>query len=231
MKTLLTSTALVAMLATGATANTLSSTNTVDWAGNSGGGGNGTDTVECTFSENTEGTMTYNETDKKWTTTVDASVKILVRNGYGDATGLVAGGNPFAYKYALDKITVQPVNKDGTTLGGSVWEVGGSNAEYPAAVDYNDGAVVTDKPAGWTSVSVTPGTDNQTVESETLEITQTDATSGYVTVSLGGTATVALPTNTVLDANTAYKVRHLVTCMQNGTAGPWNNGVDTDTTN
>jgi hypothetical protein len=231
MKTLLTSTALVAMLATSAMANSLTSTNTVDWAGNSGNGSTPIDTVACTFVQTTDGTMEIGADGKTWTTTAAATVELLVRNGYADGNA-GTGANPFDFKYALDKITVQPVKKDGTTLGGSVWEVGGT-AEYSAVVDYTDtlAAVVTAKPAGWTNTNVTVVSDGQSPASDKLEITQTGAESGTVEIKLGGTATVDLPANTVLAANTEYKVTHLVTCMQNGTAGPWDNGVNTGTTN
>ncbi|MGB0398742.1 hypothetical protein, partial [Stenotrophomonas sp.] len=47
-----------------------------------------------------------------------------------------------------------------------------------------------------------------------------DNLSGIYELSIGGTATMDYAnTNDRLDANTEYKVRHLVTCMQNGTSG------------
>jgi hypothetical protein len=230
MKTLLTSTALVAMLATGATANTLSSNDTVDWAGNSGDGNNGISTVACTFVETVDGTMEIGADGKTWTTTADATVEILVRNGYSDATGannLDTSTNPghYDFKYALGNITVEPVSKDGATVKGSVWSV---DDEFDAKVDYDNAVadLVTNNPANWSNVTVTPGTTT-TTDSETLTITADTAQSGTVRLSIGGTAVVALPTNTVLDANTEYKVRHRVTCMQNGTSGQWVGGVDT----
>ena len=233
MKTLLTSTALVAMLATGAAANTLTSTDSVYWRGNTGDNDN-IDKVQCTFSDNVEGVMTYNESNKTWTTTSDATVKVLVRNGYAD-TGSNTGTSPFDLKYALDYIKVEPVKKDGTTKEGSVYEVGGNNAEYDAKVLYDNTGVLSATPSGWTAVTATVANDAPDGRSDTITVEDPngDTTqSGYVTLSIGGTAELTgLGANDVLDANADYKVRHLVTCMQNGTNGPWADGVDTDLTN
>ena len=233
MKTLLTSTALVAMIATSATANPLTTTGTVDHVGNTGDGNNPIDQVGCTFVETTDGTMEIGADGKTWTLANDATVKLLVRNGYGDNAGANNLDNSttpshYDFKYALGNITVQPVSKDGATVKGSVWS---ADDEFDATVDYDDAVadLVTGNPAGWSNVSVAVGT-TATTGSETLTITADTAQSGTVNLSIGGTAVVDLPANTVLDANTTYKVRHLVTCMQNGTSGQWVGGVDTTPT-
>ena len=234
MKTLLTSTALVAMMSTSAMANTLSSSTTVDHVGNTGTGGTPIDTVACTFVDTSDGTMTYAEnrdTDGNptgggvWTLNDDATVKLLVRNGYGDATG-AGGTSPFDYKYALSGISVQPADKNGDatpTYQGYVITADGS-VEHEANVDYTETGIVI----------AYPGTGAPTVSraftsaGELITVSAAgDNLSGYYKLKIGGTATLPAADGVILDANTTYKVRHIVTCIQNGTAGQWENGVDT----
>jgi hypothetical protein len=197
MKTLLTSTALVAMLATGAMAN---QTDTVDWEGN-------TDdlTAGCSFIANTNGTMKYTETlsgttlTGVWTTDNAADVTIVVRQDAADANNNTTG------------VTVVPVKADGTTPGETIFQVDNSGAfvggtEVAATIDYtatgNASSVVL-KPTGW----------NESIAATEVKVNNT-GNSGVIDLDIAGTAT--LDAGVVADANGDYRVRHLITCFNNG---------------
>ena len=211
MKTLLTSTALVAMMSTSAMAFTAGPSTTFDWQGDSSDGTNGV-VAECTFTGNTDGTMELNADKVTWETTTAASVTVTARNG-SKATDMRIGS-----------IVVDPVQSDLTTQGGQLQQLDAANNvvdTWDAEVDYED-TMGGNTPAGWTLL-VAPAiisnssvgnsdmavfTDNEAINGKTANLT-----SASWKIELAGTATPALGSNEVLDGNTKFRVQHRVTCF------------------
>ena len=194
MKTLLTALTTTALLATSTSANVIGS-GTARWNGNTNNIPSG-----CTFMENVPGTMKYDDATAEWATDLAAYVKIKTRNGN-------ATNDP-----VTNNIKVEPVHKDGTTLGGQVYSTtAGTNLVYPATINYtatSSAAVTTLDPS---SVSG-PNHISTNINTSGIQIGNVNQSSGVIMIDIGGTAKLAA--GTVIDANTAFRVNHLVTCIQ-----------------
>lgn len=189
MKTLLSSAALVAVMASGASA-----AGYTHWVGN-------TTTNDfdagCTFVTNTNGTYTYDESSETWTVNDAADVTIEVRNSPAVTVGY---------------IQVEPVNKAGDTVGGTVWS---ATDEWAADVDYTTSSFTT--PPNWG----TPTTGNPFPNKIYLQdigsynTTTVNPTSGTVDIDIDGTAKITgFGANEIIDADTEYRTSHMITCMQ-----------------
>ena len=201
MKTLLTSTALVAMIATSASATSANQTGTTDWAGD-------TDhlTPGCWFVANEDGAMEYTETTNNsavtgvWTTTDAADVTIVVRQDNDTPANNTTG------------VTVVPVKADGITPGETIFQVDDNGdlvagTEIAADIKYNvsgNSSSVVSKPTGW----------NESIAENEVKVNNSGH-SGQIDLDIAGTATI-LDAN-LANANADYRVRHLITCFNTGT--------------
>jgi hypothetical protein len=186
MKTLLSSAALVAVMASGASA-----AGYTHWVGDTT---NNNFNPGCTFTTNENGVYTYDESTKTWTVTNPADVTIEVRNSPTVTVGY---------------IQVDPVNKAGDTVGGTVWS---TTDEWTADVLYT-GSVIT-KPSPWDQPAPT-GNYNKIYLEDTGSFAGVNPTSGIVDIDIDGTATITgFGTNEIIDANTEYRTSHMITCMQ-----------------
>ena len=194
MKTLLTALTATALLATSANA-TVIGTGTTTWNGDTNFLLPG-----CVFMENDSGTMKYDEASLTWATDLAAYVKIKTRNGN-------ATNDP-----VTNNIKVEPVRKDGTTLGGEVYSTtAGTSLVYPATLDYtatSSAAVTSLDPSSITG----PNHLSTNINTNGIQIGNVSQSSGVIQIDIGGTAKLA--NGTVIDANTAFRVNHLVTCIQ-----------------
>jgi Asp-tRNA(Asn)/Glu-tRNA(Gln) amidotransferase C subunit len=198
MKTLLTSAALAAMMTTSAMAN---QTGTTDWGGNTNHLSAG-----CWFVTNANGIMEYTETTNGtavtgvWTTTDAADVTIVVRQDAADSANTTSG------------VSVVPVKADGTTPGETIFQVDSngnlvSGTEIAADIKYNvsgNSSLVVSKPTGW----------NESITENEVKVNNSGHT-GQIDLDIAGTATIA--DANLSDANAEYRVRHLITCWNNGT--------------
>jgi hypothetical protein len=200
MKTLLTSTALVAIIATSATAD---QTGTTYWTGNTNNLSAG-----CYFIENSNGTMEYSESQNGgvvtgvWKTTDAADVKIVVRQDNTRSTPAVT-----------QFVQVDPLKEDGSATGGEVFQTDSNGAAVagtviPAVVDYKVSGIVStvDAPTDWTT----------NVESSYIQASpRIRGLSGVVDIDIQGTATITTSSTQrdLVDANAEYRVRHLITCF------------------
>ena len=194
MKTLLTALTTTALLATSANATVLG-TGTAPWNGNTN-----FLVAGCEFKENVSGTMKYDEATTEWATDQAAYVKIKTRNGN-------ATNDP-----VTNNIKVEPVKKDGATPGGEVYSTtAGTDLVYPATINYtatSSAAVTTLDPS---SVSG-PNHISTNINTSGIQIGNVNQSSGVIMIDIGGTAKLAA--GTVIDANTDFRVNHLVTCIQ-----------------
>ena len=187
MKTLLSSAALVAVMASGASA-----AGYTHWVGN-------TTTNDfdagCTFVTNTNGTYTYDESSETWTVNDAADVTIEVRNSPAVTVGY---------------IQVEPVNKAGDTVGGTVWS---ATDEWDADVDYTTSTV--DMPPNWGVPASTSPLTQIYIQDTGSYASPVNPTSGIVDIDIDGTATITgFGANEIIDAGTEYRTSHMITCMQ-----------------
>lgn len=199
MKNLLTGTALIATLIAGNV-----SAATIHWKGNTT---NNNFTGGCKFVENTNGSYNYTETTKTWAVDDAADISILVRQD---------PDNNLIVSY----IEIVPVKYDGTP-GGSVWGPGGVD-EWEADIDYEAGTVPSKLDGVLQNWLFTSGSNNG-ITAEKIQIIDSSAntavkgTSGVLGFDIGGTASMTLGTNELIDADTEYKTSHMITCFQGGT--------------
>ena len=202
MKKLLTTAVIVAM----ATSSALANNNSFSWVGKTDGIESG-----CFFTETRDGVMAMGTSKSGkityWYTTDPAEMKIMVRQS----------GDP--YKAKIKRITIEPVNSDGTTLGGSVWrrDSEGKLQEFEATVNYRTdlatGTQVVDMPVGWVLDYEKTVTLDERI---TLSASSTQTVkSGIVELYVGGTAVhVNRSSEAQIDADVEYTVSHLTTCLQ-----------------
>lgn len=202
MKKLLTTAVIVAM----ATSSALANNNSFSWVGKTDGIESG-----CFFTETRDGVMAMGTSKSGkityWYTTDPAEMKIMVRQS----------GDP--YKAKIKRITIEPVNSDGTTLGGSVWrrDSEGKLQEFEATVNYRTdlatGTQVVDMPVGWVLDYEKTVTLDERI---TLSASSTQPVkSGIVELYVGGTAVhVNRSSEAQIDADVEYTVSHLTTCLQ-----------------
>ena len=198
MKTLLTSTALVAMMTTVAVAD---QTGTTEWRGD-------TDHLNpgCYFASNTNGVMEYAESESNgvitgvWTTTTAANVKIVVRQDIANPDNNTTG------------ISVVPAKRDGTP-GEEV--IGTFGDPIPADVVYTSPLGGVSAPTNWTQGQST----NKRIAVNAYQ--GLTGVSGLVDIDVAGTATITAQSgstnNDLPNAKSDYAVRHLITCFNNGT--------------
>jgi ABC-type glycerol-3-phosphate transport system substrate-binding protein len=202
MKKLLTTAVIVAM----ATSSALANNNSFSWVGKTDGIDSG-----CFFTETRDGEMAMGTSKSGkityWYTTDPAEMKIMVRQS----------GDP--QKAKIKRITIEPVNSDGTTLGGSVWrrDSEGKLQEFEATVNYRTdlatGTQVVDMPTGWVLDYEKTVTLDERI---TLSASSTQPVkSGIVELYVGGTAVhVNRSSEAQIDADVEYTVSHLTTCLQ-----------------
>jgi hypothetical protein len=194
VKTLLTALTATALLATSANAIVIG-TGTTTWNGDTNFLLPG-----CVFEENVSGTMKYDEATTEWATDQAAYVKIKTRNGN-------ATNDP-----VTNNIKVEPLGKDGTTVVGEVYSTtAGTNLVYSATLNY----AATSSAAGTTldpSSVIGPSHISTNINSNGIQIGNVNQSGGVIQIDIGGTAKLAA--GTVIDANTDFRVNHLVTCIQ-----------------
>lgn len=202
MKKLLTTAVIVALATTSALANN----NSFSWVGKTDGIESG-----CFFTETRDGAISMGKSKSGkityWYTTDPAELKIMVRQS----------GDP--QKAKIERITIEPVNSDGTTLGGSVWrrDSEGKLQEFDATVNYRTdlatGTQVVDMPKGWVLDYEKTVTLDERI---TLSASSTQTVkSGIVELYVGGTAVhVNRSSEAQIDADVEYTVSHLTTCLQ-----------------
>ena len=201
MKTLLTSTALVAMMTTVAVAD---QTGTTDWNGD-------TDHLNpgCYFASNTDGVMEYAESESNgvitgvWTTTTAANVKIVVRQDAANSANNTTG------------ISVVPAKEDGTP--GEVVFSAVDGDEIPADVQYTRDLGGLSAPTNWYEGQ----SSNKRIA---VNAVINGGVSGLVDIDVAGTATITAQSGTsnndLPNANEDYVVRHLITCYNGSTSDP-----------
>ena len=194
MKILLTALTTTVLLASSASATVIGS-GQAPWNGDTNNLPTG-----CTFMENEPGTMKYDDATAEWATDLAAYVKIKTRksNSTGDPV--------------TNNIKVDPVRKDGTTLGGEVFSTtSGTSLVYPATINYtatSSAAVTTLDP----SSVIGPAHISTNINTNGIQIGNVNQSGGVIHIDIGGTAKLA--SGTVIDANTDFRVKHLVTCIQ-----------------
>jgi hypothetical protein len=192
MKTLLTSAALAAMVASSASATTIR-TGVATWGGSTNNLG-----PACDFIQNDAGVMEFDESTMTWTTTTAAIVRIKTRLTND------ANNDP-----VTNNIKVEAAKKDGVTLGEEVFNTASGSTEVHAAdIKYNasGNASTVVGPAGYNAASVNVNDNN-------INIGSTGGNPGVYTINISGTAKIT-DSNAVLNSNADYRVNHLVTCIK-----------------
>jgi hypothetical protein len=216
VKTLLTSTALVAMMLMATTASAAINPTTVvgtpattHWVGTE-------DTSVlpnmCQFTQNTNGVMKLDNDKQTWKT---------------DATGGSAAVVKISFR-GVSKIKVEA--DDTTSIAGQVqvpYGATGNGVIYETpAVNWKTGAFDADVTYKGSTIRIIPDGTNSSINSsvnddeetfqwtsaETITTGTPDYTAGVATFTIAGKAT---PTGTAIyDANAQYRVPHKVTCLQ-----------------
>ena len=215
MKTLLTSAALAAMLATSASAFTSPTVaGTAVWNGQSPTIGD-----TCSFQTNTPGKMNYDKNTYTWSTeggdgTAAVVELLLVKQ---------AGNNPIYPK----NIKVEPAVWDGNSMraGGSTIDIHNGNSTsnplsvpteiHKATVDYGDptggpSKVELDTGNGF---SVITGQGATKVNTNSIEIDDQGNINGVLKITVGGSA-VHNAQPPVLTSAEDYQASHIITCTQ-----------------
>ena len=202
MKKLLTTTVTIAALFVSSAAQGA----TVQWVGKVTGLEPG-----CFFVDQRDGEMAIGKSKSGkvtyWYTTDPAEMRLVVRQS----------ADP--QKAKIKRIIVEPVNSDGTTLGGSVWRTDskGKLQEFEATVNYRTdlatGTQVIEMPKGWVLDYEKTVTLDERI---TLSASSTQRVkSGIVELYIGGTAVVVNRSSEAqFDADAEYSVSHLTTCLQ-----------------
>ncbi len=213
MKALLTSAALAAMLATGATAGVVGTSGTVHWTGSA------TLSDMCEFTQLDNGKMDLNETTGAWTvdTNQPAEVTIAYR-GVSKITVEADNSKKWqtSHQYATDGSLVYGFNVNngnGVIHGHTLDPTDGHGEVFDADVEYGGSTYKTTQDGGKeTNVTTVAANSSSFTVAIPNNHSYAEEFSGVASIEIRGTAT---PTGVAIYySDDEYHVPHKITCVQ-----------------